>query len=223
MHQRISKKIIIYLFIFLLVGSLNNRNISKFHIPKINDFTIIGLSDFENNQVNQDLYDLKDLNIFLLKKKKISEIIGSNKIVEKFSIFKKYPSDLIIDIKKAKLLAYTKKDKFNFYIASNGNLIKTNTNQFDLPFIFGNTEINEFLKLKKIIDKSNFNYDDIKNLYYFKSKRWDIETKDNLIIKLPISNLEASFKILIKIYENKEFKDYEMIDLRQNNQIILNG
>ena len=223
MHQRISKKIIIYLFIFLLVGSLNNRNISKFHIPKINDFTIIGLSDFENNQVNQDLYDLKDLNIFLLKKKKISEIIGSNKIVEKFSIFKKYPSDLIIDIKKAKLLAYTKKDNFNFYIASNGNLIKTNTNQFDLPFIFGNTEINEFLKLKKIIDKSNFNYDDIKNLYYFKSKRWDIETKDNLIIKLPISNLEASFKILIKIYENKEFKDYEMIDLRQNNQIILNG
>jgi cell division protein FtsQ len=223
MRQRISKKIFIYLFVFLLVGTLNNKNISKFQIPKINNFIIFGLTEFENNQVNQDLNTLKDLNIFYLKKNKISKIISSNKTIEKFSIFKKYPSILIIDIKKAKFLAYTKKDNLDFYIASNGNLIKTNNNQINLPFIFGNTEIKEFLNLKKIIDKSNFNYDDIKNLYYFKSKRWDIETKDNLIIKLPIKNLDVSFEILLKIYEHKEFKDFKIIDLRQNNQVILNG
>ena len=73
-----------------------------------------------------------------------------------------------------------------------------------LPFIFGDVDIKEFLKLKNVIDNSSFNYDDIKNLYFFKSKRWDIETKNSLIIKLPSEKLEKSFQIISKILYNKE-------------------
>ena len=62
----------------------------------------------------------------------------------------------------------------------------------------------------------------IKNLYYFKSKRWDIETKNSLIIKLPSEKLEKSFQIISKIFYNKEF-NFNIIDLRQNNQVILDG
>ena len=79
------------------------------------------------------------------------------------------------------------------------------------------------MKLKKIIDDSNFNYEDIKNLYYFKSKRWDIETKNDLIIKLPIKKLEDSFEILSKLLNKKEFNDFKTIDLRQDNLVVLNG
>ena len=92
-----------------------------------------------------------------------------------------------------------------------------------MPFIFGDIEISEFLKLKKVIDNSNFNYNDIKNLYYFKSKRWDIETKNGLLIKLPHENLVKSFKLLLNIFYEKDFKNIKNIDLRQNNQVILNG
>ena len=81
----------------------------------------------------------------------------------------------------------------------------------------------EFLKLKSVIDKSSFNYNDIKNLYYFKSKRWNIETKNNLIIKLPSEKLDKSFQIISKIFQNKKFKNFDIIDLRQNNQVILDG
>ena len=102
-------------------------------------------------------------------------------------------------------------------------MIETKDNQIDLPFIFGNIEIEEFLRLKRIIDNSNFNYNDIKNLYYFKSKRWDIVTKGNLIIKLPVKKLEASFEVLLKLLNNEEFIEFEIIDLRQDNQVILNG
>jgi cell division protein FtsQ len=223
MHQRISKKILIYLFVFFLVGSLNNKKIMQFIIPTINNFEIFGLTELENNQVYQELNTLRNLNIFFLKKDKILEIINSNKVIEKFSIFKNYPSNLIINIKKTKFLAHIKKNNLDFYIGSNGNLIEAKDNQIDLPFIFGNIEIEEFLKLKRIIDNSGFNYDDIKNLYYFKSKRWDIETKNNLVIKLPIKKLKASFEILLKIYEAEEFIDFKIIDLRQDNQVILNG
>ena len=150
-------------------------------------------------------------------------ILNSNKVIEKFSIFKNYPSNLIIDIKKTKFLARTKKDNLNYYIGSNGNLIKIMDIKTEVPFVFGEIAIEELLKLKNIIDKSGFDYNDIKNLYYFKSKRWDIETKDNLIIKLPIENLETSFEILLQIYQEEEFGGFKTIDLRQNNQIILNG
>ena len=223
MHQRISKKILIYLFVFFLLGSLNNKKIMQFIIPTINNFEIFGLTEIENNQVYQELHTFRNLNLFFLKKDKILEIINSNKVIEKFSIFKNYPSNLIIDIKKTKFLAHIKKNNLDFYIGSNGNLIEAKDNQIDLPFIFGNIEIEEFLKLKRIIDNSGFNYDDIKNLYYFKSKRWDIETKNNLVIKLPIKKLKASFEILLKIYEAEEFIDFKIIDLRQDNQVILNG
>jgi cell division protein FtsQ len=223
MHQRISKKIFIYLFIFFIVGTLNNKEISKLIIPKIDNLEISGLSEFENEKIYQELDILKNFNLYFLKQDKISEILVLNKVIEKFSIFKRYPSNLIIDLEKTKFLAYTKKNNLNFYIGSNGNLIETKDNKINLPFIFGAIEVEEFLKLKKIIDNSFFNYNDIKNLYYFKSKRWDIETKDNLIIKLPIKKLETSFEILSKIYEKKEFKDFKIIDLRQNRQVILNG
>ena len=92
-----------------------------------------------------------------------------------------------------------------------------------MPFIFGDIEISEFLKLKRVIDDSNFNFSDIKNLYYFKSKRWDIETKNGLLIQLPRENLVKSFKLLTNIFRKKDLKNINNIDLRQNNQVILNG
>ena len=36
------------------------------------------------------------------------------------------------------------------------------------------------LLIEKKIDETNFNFDEIKNLLYFKSGRWDIETYSGL-------------------------------------------
>ena len=223
MHQSISKKIFIYLIIFLILGTFNNKRIFEFIYPKINNFEIIGLIGKEKKELKQDLFFLNQLNLFSLENSKIIEIINSKKFIESYTIFKNYPTNLIINIKKTEFLAYTKKNNLNYYIGSNGNLIKTHTNKVDLPFVFGDLEINEFLKLKKIIDKSGFDYNDIKNLYYYKSKRWDIETKNNLIIKLPKKKLDNTFKILLKIYNNKEFSNLKLLDLRLENQVIFNG
>ena len=66
-----------------------------------------------------------------------------------------------------------------FFIGSNGKFIKNNSLNNQLPFIFGNPTIKEFLNFKEIIDKSKFSYDEIKNLYFFPSKRWDLELKNN--------------------------------------------
>ena len=223
MHQRINKKILIYLFIFFSLGTYNKQEFSKLSLPKIDNYNITGLSESKNKQIYKELLNLQNKSLFFLKKKEVKEIIDKHKIVERFFVFKNYPSNLSITIEKTNYLALTKIDGFNFYIGSNGNLIEAKSYSIDLPFLFGDIEITEFLKLKEIIDGSNFHYTDIKNLYYFKSKRWDIETKDDLIIKLPIDKLKTSFEILSKIYKNEKFKDLKIIDLRQNNLVILNG
>ena len=62
----------------------------------------------------------------------------------------------------------------------------------------------------------------IKNLYFFKSKRWDIETIDNLIVKLPIKKVEQSLNLLTKILNEEEFQNKKLIDLRHSNQVITN-
>ncbi len=223
MRQRISKKIVIYILIFLFLGTLNNKKISQFFKNENYDFKIVDQSDFNDDKIIQDLDILKNQNLFLLEKDQIVEIINSHKIVERFFVFKNYPSSLNINIERTKFLAITKKNGLNFYIGSNGNLIEVKNKKSDLPFVFGNIEIFEFLKLKDIIDDSSFSFDDIKNLYYFKTKRWDIETKDGLYIRLPHKNLLKSFKILISIINNEDIKNINNIDLRQNNQVILNG
>ena len=223
MLLQINRKILIYLFIFFLLGTYTNKKFLNLSFPKIESYQITGLSEVKNNQIYQDLSELQKKNKDFLNKEEISKIISSHKMIEKFYVFKIYPSNLNIVIEKTNFLAQTKKNGIDFFIGSNGNLIEAKNDEVDLPFVFGNIDIKEFLKLKKTIDDSNFSFKEIKNLYYFKSRRWDIETKDNLLIKLPIEKLETSLELIIKIQEKKDLNFFKTIDLRQNNQVILNG
>tara|TARA_B100001093_G_scaffold440384_1_gene440876 strand:+ start:846 stop:1517 length:672 start_codon:yes stop_codon:yes gene_type:complete len=223
MQKQISKKIIFYLFILILLVTLNNKNLLKLSFKENYNLNIISLSDFDDEEIVKDLFTYKHQNLFLLKKDYILETLDKHKIIEDINIFKNYPSKLNIKIKKTNFLAITQKNGTNFYIGSNGNLIKIENDKYDQPFIFGNVEVLEFLKLKSLIDNSNFDYLDIKNFYYFKSKRWDIETKDGLLIKLPLKNLSKSLEILSTVINTNNLEKFDYIDLRQNNQIILNG
>ena len=222
MHQRISKKIIIYLFLFLILVTTNNINLLNLQLPKINYFNVKGLDNTEKLKFIWDFDYLKKENLIFLDKDKFLKKIFSNKSIEDLSVFKNYPSELKIFIKKTNFLAVTKKNNQNYFVGSNGNLILTKNYDDNLPFIFGDIEPNDFLKLKDLIDNSEVEFDQIKNFYFFKSKRWDIETKNNLIVKLPLNEIETSLNYLSKIIISEKFNDVKLIDLRQKNQIILN-
>ena len=170
MPQRISKKILIYLFVFFTLVTINNTRISN-DFYKIKKFNISGLNKIETSKIYDDLIIFKNNNIFLFNKDKISEKIYSNNFVEKFKIFKLYPSTLNIEIEKTKFLAITKKNNKDYLIGTNGKLIEIKDTISNMPFIFGNINIQNFLKFKKTIDNSNFKFNEIENLYYFKSNR----------------------------------------------------
>ena len=222
MPLRINKKIIIYLSLFFLFVTVNNQVLNKLSFPKINFIKIIGLNSEESQNLLKKLNYLKLQNLFFLDKNNIKKNINSNEIIDEFSIFKNYPSTLEVKIIKTQLIARTNKNGINYIIGSNGKLIKSDYIISNLPFIVGNFDNREFMNLKKIIVKSNFDFESIKKLYFYSSKRWDIETIDGLIIKLPTDDLNQSLNLLILLLDKYKSQDIKLIDLRQKNQVIIN-
>jgi len=222
MHQKKSKKIFIYFFLLLIFGSINNINLNNKEFSKIKKINIIGLNDDDKEIILQKLQKIRLNNIFLIDHENLNKILNSNAFIESHEIFKKYPSTLDIKIKKTKLLAKINRDSELLFIGSNGKFLKNEQSNFNLPFIFGNPEVKDFLKLKNIIDESNFLYDEVKNFYFFPSKRWDLELTNKILIKLSKKNTKENLNNIFEFINNKNFKDIKIIDARVQNQIIIN-
>ena len=79
---------------------------------------------------------------------------------------------------------------------------------------------NEFVKLKKIIDKSKFQFEEIESFYYFPSNRWDFKTSEGMLIKLSNKNILESLQLADLIKTNVQFKNNKIIDLRISDRII---
>ena len=222
MHLLISKKIAIYLLLFCFLVSINNTSLMNISFPKIDQIEIIGLNFDEKRKIENIINDANFKNIFYLDKQYLKKKINSINIVEQFEIFKNYPSTLKIFVKETSILAQTKRNGLNYFIGSNGKLIRNDHSASNLPFVFGDFNLNEFLNFKNEIDKSKFDFKNITKLYYFKSKRWDIETSKGYLIKLSKDSVEKDLNLFVRLSNEDAFKNELVIDFRQRDQIILN-
>jgi len=222
MHQRKGKKVVIYFFLLLLLGSINNINLYNSLKNKFVDVKVLGLGENENLILLQKIKNLNLNNIFFLNGKEIKKLIESNSLIEDFELFKRYPSSLDINLEKTKFLARINKNGKIFLVGSNGKFLEYHSSNIKLPFIFGKPDINEFLDIKKIIDQSDIPYSEIKNLYFFPSKRWDLELNNDIIVRLPKNQEKESLNLVYEFLKEGNIKDNKIIDLRIKNQIILN-
>lgn len=220
MHQQRSKKFSIYLLFFCLFGSVNNQELIKVFNLKITNVAITGLKIEENLDLKKNILNLNLKNLYTIDREYLKDEIDKNLLVEDFFIFKNYPSTLILSVSKTRFLAKIKKNGKTFLVGSNGKLIPSYLVNENIPMIFGNPEINEILNFMSLIEKSNTKLDEIKNLFYFKSGRWDIETKNNIIIKLPLGNFLKELNNIHLISKNENFQKKNIIDMRIKNQII---
>ena len=220
--QIVWSKILIYFFLLLIVGSINNISLNNLKLKKINYININGLGENDNAILLQEIKNLNLDNIFSINKNEIVNQINSNTLVENYNIFKRYPSSIDININKTKFLARINNNGKIFLVGSNGKLIENNFSSNQLPFIFGNPNIYKFLEFKKTIDQSKISYDEIKNLYFFSSQRWDLELKNNIIIKLSKNYTKESLNLALEFLYSDRFRDVTIIDARIKNQIILN-
>ena len=220
-------KIIFYIFLILFLSTFNNTNIHelKKNFFLIENIKINGLNEKLTFDINSKLEKYLRSNLLLLNKELIQNDMNEFPFIEGYTIFKKYPSQIILNIKETELIAKTFDNNKIEYIGSNGKIIGEDyyENKKKLPNVFGNFKTSELLRVFLLLENNNFMLSEITDLYYFNSGRWDVKFKNNLLIKLPINKLDNSINIAKKFIEKEKITGNIIIDLRVANQVIISN
>ena len=215
------KRLIIALSLLILLTTFNSKQ--RFVTFQFDLKTI----EIENNFLLKDK-DIKNLlisfynkNLIFLDNNEVKKALMQNSLIESFNIKKKYPSTLKIKIFEKKPIAVLFNKKNKFYLSEKIDLIefKKLPNYQTLPYILGNKD--DFKIFYNNLKKMNFPLDIIKKYTLFESNRWDLETKNNQVIKLPSKNYTKSLENFLNLKNKNDFEKYELFDYRISNQLIL--
>ena len=215
------KRIVISIILLALLTTITSQQkitVSKFNLKKIivaNNFLI------KEKDIKNLLLPVYDRNLVFLDYSEIEKALMQNSFIESFNIKKKYPNTLKIKIFEKKPIAILQNKKKKYYLSERIDLIEFENlkNYQDLPYIFGNKE--NFKIIYDDLKKINFPLNLVKKFIFYDSNRWDIETIDKKIVKLPNKNYTQSLENFLKIKDKKRFKNYKVFDYRLEKQLIL--
>jgi cell division septal protein FtsQ len=219
------KSIYIYILLFILITSINNKNFyDKELFSNKLIFEINGLSFTNNQKLIRDLDNINKNNIFKLDEKKLFEKITENNSVLNFLAKKNYPNKIDIKINRVTYVGKIYVNERLSLIGSNGKLINHDVNKMkDLPYFYGNFKREDFLEFLTVINKVGLETKDISTFYFFPSGRWDIKFRDGLLLKLPNKDLMNTLSKVLLLKNDQNFINSKLIDLRIKNRIISNG
>ncbi len=215
------KRIVIAISLLILLTTITSQKkivISKLSVKKINIENNFVLKDEDIKKLLTSIYNK---NLFFLKSTEIEKELTKNSFIESYKIKKKYPNTLNIKIFEKKPIAILINKKKKFYISEKIDLIefKNLHNYQNLPYVFGNKD--DFKIFHNNLKQINFPFDIIKKFTLYENKRWDLETINNKIIKLPSESYSKSLKSFLILKRKKSFSRYEIFDYRISNQLIL--
>ena len=217
------------LIIVLIFLSTYNPNKFESNLKEKNTFFKIEKIIISNNLlVNKDdillkLNKIYGKNIFLIERENIEESLQNVNFLKKIEVKKKYPNTIKVKIFETKPIGILFKDKTQYLIDSSSNLIeiKKKMNFAELPNIIGNGAEKNIVNFFDQLQINKFPTYDIKNFYYFKIGRWDLELSDSRVIKLPHNVGSYVIKKTIDLLNRKDFQNYKIIDLRIDGKIIV--
>ena len=215
-------RLIIALLLLLILSTYKIQNNFNFN-SKVNIEKIIVENNFvvKEEIIKNKLSFLYGTSSLFLKSGRIESKLNEIEFIDSFKIKKIFPNKLKISIFEKKPIAILQNKKQKKYFTSKGDIINYSYyKEFEnLPLVFGNKKsFSIFLKNLKIV---NFPLNEVKIFYLFESKRWDVVTKNNQTIKLPIKNYNYSLKNFLEIKDKQNFEKYKIFDYRINNQLIL--
>lgn len=215
------KRLIIAIALLLLFTTYKPQSFFSFTKFNIEEITINNNFILKEKEIKKDLVSIYNTNLLFLNTNKLQKILKKQSFIESFEIKKIYPNTLQIKIFEKKPIVILQYKKNKFYFTKNKDLIEyQNLEDYkNLPIVFSSKKNFEILydDLKKI----NFSISSIKKFYYFESKRWDLLTYENQIIKLPIIDYISSLKNFLSLRDKNNFDKYKIFDYRINDQLIL--
>ena len=215
------KRLVIALFLLILFTTFNSQQ--KFIISHFDLKTI----EIENNLLLKD-NDIKNLlisfynkNLVLLNNNEVKKALMQNSLIESFKIKKKYPNTLKVKIFEKKPIAVLFDKKNKFYLSEKIDLIEFRNlpNYQTLPYVLGNKD--DFKIFYNNLKKINFPLNEVKKYTLYETDRWDLETKDNQVIKLPSKNYLKNLKNFLDLKSKNDFGKYKLFDYRISKQLIL--
>ena len=218
-------KLYLYLFFLIFLSSIFNfkflENYQDMFILK--NININGVSYKEKKYIEEELYKLKNTNIFKITENKVLDILTKFNFIDSIYVNKVIPSSININISKTDILAKTFINGEVFYIGKNGKFINSHQifEQYKTATVFGEFEIKEFLNLYNILNNQKLEIGNIEQYYYFKNRRWDLVFSNKLVLKLPSENKSDSIKIYKQLLNNDNLTNIKIVDLRVINQIIM--
>ena len=217
----------IYFYLALLLVLLSTHNLNSINSAneyfKVKKIVLKGnIEENLNREISTSLDKFYNYNIFSINSEEINNILSNFNIISEYKIKKEYPSVIRIDLKKTNIVAYYYDKNQKIYIGNNGKKIKKNNlKSKDLPSIEGQVDIKKFLELKKKLINKGFKLNDFSKFYFFKSNRWDLLLKNEILVKLSADDIEFSLKLLKDIIQTSNINDIKVIDLRIRNRVIL--
>ena len=215
------KRLLIALFLLILFTTINSQQ--RFIASQFDLKTI----EIENNLLLKD-NDIKNLlitfynkNLVFLNNNEVKKALMQNSLIESFIIKKKYPNTLKVKIFEKKPIAVLFDKKNKFYLSEKIDLIEFRNlpNYQTLPYVLGNKD--DFKIFYNNLKKINFPLNEVKKYTLYETDRWDLETKDNQVIKLPSKNYLKNLKNFLDLKSKNDFGKYKLFDYRISKQLIL--
>ena len=215
------KRLIIALFLLILFTTINSQQrfiISYFDLKTIEIENNLLLKD---NDIKNLLISFYNKNLVLLNNDEVKKALMQNSLIESFNIKKKYPNTLKVKIFEKKPIAVLFDKKNQFYLSEKIDLIEFRNlpNYQTLPYVLGNKD--DFKIFYNNLKKINFPLNVVKKYTLYETDRWDIETKDNQVIKLPSKNYLKNLKNFLDLKSKNDFGKYKLFDYRISKQLIL--
>ena len=164
--------------------------------------------------------------IFLIPIKEISKNLYQNKWIKDFTIKNDYKNTIDINIVESIPIGIYFNGKDHLLFDKNGEIIdfvNSNYNLYSHLTVFeGNNSLfnaNIFLNSLPLLFRNEIN-----KAIFINNRRWDVQLRNGINIKLAENNIFDSFNNYDKFYKkvsNQELTKIEMIDLRLPKKLIL--
>ena len=223
--------IVIFIFLFYdhkIFKQFNSiiENYSDKYQYSLSVVNINGLNNINEDEILNLIKPYKGSSIFLIPIKKIANKISQNNWVKSINIQSNYKDTIEINIDESKPIGIYTTGIQNILFSDDLKILENianNEKRFSALIKFeGKNSLHESIKLIDSFPDDFIQYVD--KAFLINQRRWDLELKNSILLKLPENNIKEALENYKKIYinfSNEELIEIESIDLRMKKKIIL--
>ena len=222
---------VIYILFFYdqkIIKQFNSiiENYSDKYQYSLSVVNINGLNNINKDEILNLIKPYKDSSIFLIPIKKIANKISQNNWVKSINIQSNYKDTIEINIDESKPIGIYTTGIQNILFSDDLKILENianNEKRFSALIKFeGKNSLHESIKLIDSFPDDFQQYVD--KAFLINQRRWNLELKNSILLKLPENNIKEALENYKKIYinfSNEELIEIESIDLRMKKKIIL--